>query len=196
MSSQIFVGANPRLERLRRLFDTVEALPVPEGPVVPQLRSLLFGSRMAEIALTSETCRVPREGDCLWILDHLRTQGDIDDLHCFEDLLVDAGYGKWVSRSQVLALLRAEPESWNHPALVIGRSYSRFRLKEMLEWVDELEGAESSTEVAFLDKLQSVRTKLQKTLALEEKASRRREVLRNGYRKPPAGRSRFPSGLS
>lgn len=192
MSSRMFVGANPRLERLRRLFDTVETLPVPDGPVVPQLRSLLFGSRMAEIALTSETCRIPREVDCLWILDHLRTQGDIDDLHCFEDLLIDAGYGKWVSRSQVMALLRAAPESWNHPALVLGRSYSRFRLAEMIEWVDELDGSESATEAAFLGKIQSVRGKLEKTQALEEKASRRRQVLRNGYRKPPPGSTRLP----
>lgn len=190
MFNPTFVASSQREERLRRLFDAVENLPVPDGPVLPQLRSLLFGSRMAEIALTSETCRIPREVDCLWILDHLRIHGDLDDLRCFEALLIDAGFAKWVSRSHVVALLRAPVEGWKHPVLVLGQSYSRFLLEEMIEWVESLVGSESADDESSTLKLKSVRAKLEETRALEERAARRREVLRNGYRKANTARSR------
>ncbi len=167
------IEASPTLESLQRLLEVARSAPVPNESLVRQIRSLVFGERLLAIAFP-DMASPPKKETCRAFLRYLREK-DSKTLLDFEELLIQAGYSRWVSESHLEALLEAQ--EWNHPVVILGYSFSRAQLPELIHimsgWVRNRNH----------DDRQRCRRVLEKLLAtqqLEDRARRRRQRARAG----------------
>lgn len=163
---------SPTLENLQRLLEAARSAPLPTEALIRQIRSLVFGEELVDIAFPN-MASPPSEKTCQVFLKYLRDQGS-KALLDFEELLIQAGHSRWVSESQVLALV--EERSWNHPVAVLGYSFSRAQLPELIHTVRGWIRSESN---GAADELRPVLAKLVATQKLEDQARERQRVARS-----------------
>lgn len=165
--------ASPTLENLQRLLEAARGAPFQSESLVRQIRSLVFGERLLAIAFP-DMASPPEKEMCRAFLTYLREQ-DSKALLDFEELLIQAGYSRWVSESHLEALLEAE--DWNHPVVILGYSFSRAQLPELIHIVSGWIRTKNSE---AKQRWRRVLEKLLATQQLEDRARRRRQRARAG----------------
>lgn len=168
--------ASLSLGSLARLTETIADSPLPSEKVFQQLRFLILGEPLCALLLPAGSWAPAQEETWKILQEHLRREVRPKSLLDIEDLLWSRGHGRWVLETQLAALLDAEEESWSHPVIVLGESYSRARLGELVELLrGQLESGLDPAELGA-----SVLRKLLKTDELELRARNRRDRMREG----------------